>query len=412
MSSKPLELTASSAAAAASSPVISTMVIGPAANAAPAAAAAADAAVDAKASEPAAPARKRGGPARKVALLILFSIFALLAWYVASDRMAPYSSVGSVNAAITQVAPRVAGSVVEVAATDNQYVERGDLLFRLDPRPFDIAVRQAEANYAQVVQTVGAANLSLSAVEARLEQAQSALEYARGVTERNRQLLEKGLLTQVQADKSETDLLAAQTALQAAISDYDSAALKAGGDETSNPQLAGAAATLEQARLNQEFADITAPASGVITNLRLASGQYISAGTPALTFIASERPWVMADFREGQLLNVEAGDKVGVLFDARPGVIFEGKVQGVAWGIDPGRTIANGLPQNQSSSRWFEPSRSIPVHIELVGEDSWPANVRVGSKVSAVIYASGDNGPIAWIANGLHHIQSYFSYLY
>jgi len=408
MSSKPLELTAIPASAATSSPVTSTMVMGPAANAAPDSAAA----VDAKVAESPAPARKRGGAARKVALFILVAIFGLMAWYVASDRMAPYSSVGSVNAAITQVAPRVAGEVVDVAAADNQYVEKGDVLFRLDPRPFDIAVRQAEANYAQAVQTVGAANLSLSAVAARLEQAQSALEYARGVTDRNRQLLEKGLLTQVQADKSETDLLAAQTALQAATSDYDSAALKAGGDETSNPQLAGAAATLEQARLNQEFAAITAPASGVITNLRLASGQYISAGTPALTFIASERPWVMADFREGQLLNVEAGDKVGVLFDARPGVIFEGKVQGVAWGIDPGRTIANGLPQNQSSSRWFEPSRSIPVHIELVGEDSWPSNVRVGSKVSAVIYASGDNGPIAWIANGLHHIQSYFSYLY
>jgi multidrug resistance efflux pump len=355
---------------------------------------------------------RRGGGARKIALIILTILGGLLAWYVASDRLAPYSAVGSGNAAITQVAPRVAGEVVEVAAADNQYVEKGDVLFALDPRPFDIAVRQAEANYDQVVQTVGASNLSLSAQQAKVDQAQAALDFARTVTERNRQLLDRGLMTQVQADKSESDLLAAQSALQVAESDYESAIVKAGGTAASNPQVAAAAATLEQARLNREFATVTAPAAGVITNLRLATGQFINVGTPALTFIASERPWVMADLREGQLINVEPGDKVSIAFDARPGMVFVGHVQGVAWGIDPGRTIANGLPQNQSSSRWFEPARTIPVHIELDDSSEWPANVRVGSKVSVVIYSAGDNNPIAWIANGLLHVQSFFSYLY
>jgi len=360
----------------------------------------------------AAPAPKRAGSARKLALIILFGIGAMIAWYVITDRNAPYSAVGAVSASITQVAPRVAGEVVDVSAADNEFVEAGDLLFALDARPFEIAVRQAEANYNQVLQTVDASNLSLSGIEAKLGQAKATLAFALSVTERNRQLFEKGLVTQVQADKSESDLLSAETALQVAQAEYDSAILKAGSGTIANPQVMAAAATLDQARLNLEFANVTAPSAGVITNLRLGKGQYINAGTPALTFIASEQPWVMADFRESQLINVEPGDSVGIIFDGRPGSVFKGHVQGVAWGIDPGRTIANGLPQNQSSARWFEPARTIPVHIVLDDTEGWPANVRVGSKVSVVIYAAGEGNPIAWIANGLLHVQTFFSHLY
>ena len=355
---------------------------------------------------------KRGGGARGVALVILAGIAALICWYVITDRNAPYSAVGAVNASIAQVAPRVAGQVVSVDASDNQSVKQGDLLFGLDKRPFEIAVRQAEANYQQVLQTVGATNLSLPAVSAKLEQARASVDFALSIAERQRQMFANGLATQVQADKAESDLLAAQTALQVAQSDYDSALLRAGQGADSNPQVLAAAATLDQARLNLEFADVLAPSDGTITNLRLTEGQFINAGTPALTFISSARPWVMADFRESQLINVEPGDTVGIIFDGRPGAVFEGHVQGIASGIDPGRTMANGLPQNQSSARWFEPARTIPVHIELDGEEAWPANVRVGSKVSVVIYAAGEGNPIAWIANGLLHVQSFFSHLY
>jgi len=119
----------------------------------------------------------------------------------------------------------------------------------------------------------------------------------------------------------------------------------------------------------------------------------------------------MVDMRENQLANVQPGAEASILFDGQPGKIFKGRVQGIAWGIDPGRTSANGLPQNQSSTRWFEPARTMPVHIELVDGD-WPANVRVGSKVNVVVYAGGQSNPFAWIAGGLQHVHSYLSFLY
>ncbi|WP_273500041.1 HlyD family secretion protein [Paracoccus sphaerophysae] len=83
---------------------------------------------------------------------------------------------------------------------------------------------------------------------------------------------------------------------------------------------------------------MVAPHLGVVTNLTLSPGQFASAGTPALTFIDAEAAWITADLRENQLGNVDPGDPAIMLFEARPGELFEGRVQSVAWGIDPGRS--------------------------------------------------------------------------
>ena len=354
----------------------------------------------------------RGGAARKVAIGIVAIFGMIMSFHVLTDMMAPTSSSGSVAAFTAQVAPRVAGEVRQVYVQDNQRVKAGDPLLLIDPAPLDLTVRQAEANFAQVVQTVDASSASLISLQAKASQASASLDSIRSATDRTLTLLDRGLASQAQADAARADLSTAEATLEMAEADLTSAMLKAGVVGDLNPQVQLAQVQLEQAQLNRLFATVRAPADGVITNLKLATGQYINIGTPALTFIESERPWVMVDLRENQLANVDAGDEVRVMFDAAPGRTFAGRVQGIAWGIDPGRTSANGLPQNQATTRWFEPARTIPVHIELTEEEEWPANVRVGSKASALIYASGTGTPVAWLASGLQTAQSVLSYLY
>ncbi len=111
--------------------------------------------------------------------------------------------------------------------------------------------------------------------------------------------------------------------------------------------------------------------------------------------------------------SVAPGDPVHLLFDAVPGTIFTGRVQSVAWGIDPGRSIQGGLVVNKPTTRWFEPARRIPVRVELDGPmEDWPRQVRVGGKVHAVIFAGGTGNPIAWIARGIQRVRSWTSYLH
>ncbi|MHA6730384.1 HlyD family secretion protein [Devosia sp. A369] len=365
--------------------------------------------LESEADTPAAPAKDARGAAKKAAGLILFVTIACLGYHVASDRMAPSSSTGQVAAATAQIAPRVSGQVETIFATDNQFVSAGAPLFALDPRPYDLAVRTAEVNLEQARQAVAASDSSLAATLAQVEQARTSVSASQVSFNRTTELHSRGLISQANLDTARAQLESAGSSLAAAEAGYRSAEQGAGGIGDANVKVLAAQVQLEQSLLNREFAVVTAPSDGYVTNLKLSAGQYLNVGSPALTFISSERPWVMADFRENQLAHVEAGKDVALVFDGQPGQVLKGRVQGVAWGIDAGRTTANGLPQNQSSTRWFEPARSIPVRIEIV--DDVPANMRVGSKVNAMIYATGEN-PVAWLASGMQRIGALFSYLY
>jgi len=364
-------------------------------------------------SEPAVPIEpKRKSAAGKVGIVVLALLGGTLAWHVSTDLLVPSSSSGSVTALTALVAPRVAGQVNQVLVADNQIVAAGTALFTLDPAPFDLAVRQAEANLSQVTQTVGAGVISLASVEARVNQAQTTLDGTRGTTERTRNMFDRGLASQASMDTANSQLATALSGLASAQAELESAVIKAGAEGVLNPQIATAQVQLEQAQLNRSFASISAPVDGVVTNLKLAPGQYINAGTPALTFIESDSLWVVIDMRENQLVNLDVGDEARVLFDGVPGRSFPGRIRGIAWGIDPGRTAANGLPQNQAMARWFEPARTIPVYVELTGAEQWPDNVRVGSKASALVYAAGSNTPIAAGASFLQTVSTYMSFLY
>lgn len=354
-----------------------------------------------------------GRSAGKVALLVIVLLLALVALYAASDRMAPSSSRGIVSAHVVQIAPRVSGEVVEVAVADDAVVQAGDVLFRLDPRPFELAVGQAEANLAQAVQGVEASAASLIAAQAQVTQARAALDAARAEADRTFRLEERGIAATAQGDAARASVADAEARLQSAEANLESARSQLGPEGDDNPAIAAAQAALERAQYDLASATVTAPHYGVVTNVTLSEGQFVAAGNPALTFIDADAAWITVDLRENQLQDVEADDPVRLLFDAVPGEIFDGRVESVAWGINPGRSAQGGLVVNQPSNRWFEPARQIPVRVELEGGmEAWPRKARVGGKVHAVILADGASNPVAWLARGMQRMRSWATYLH
>ena len=351
-------------------------------------------------------------PAKKVALIVAVVLVVLMTWYVLTDRYAPYTSRGTVATWVTQIGPRVGGQVGEVFVHDNQFVRRGAPLFALDPRPFEVAVQQAEAALAQATQGIDASSAALAASQADVAQARVNLANTRLATARTLELEQHQLVSRADGDNARASVRTAEAQLQAALAGLRSAELQLGEGGADNPQIRQAQAQLEQAQLNLLYATVEAPRDGLVTNLQLAVGQYASAGAQVLTFVDSDGAWVVADMRENQLGNIRPGDRAGILFDAVPGTIFEGRVHSIAGAIDPGRTFSGGLLQNAPETRWFEPARRIPVRIELAPDQAWPEQVRSGAKVSVVVYTGGHGGPVGWIAALLHRIQAISSYLY
>lgn len=356
---------------------------------------------------------QRRNPAGKVAILVVLILIVFVVVYALSDRMAPSSSRGIVSAHVVQIAPRVSGDVTEVMIDDDAVVQAGDPLFSIDRRPFELAVKQAEARLATATQEVSASSASLVAAQAAVTQARTNLDSVRADADRTFRLEERGIASTAQGDVARAQVADADAQLQTAEANLRSARAQLGPEGRDNPAILAAEAQLEQAQYDLASTTVTAPHFGVVTNVTLSEGQYIGAGNPALTFIDAGAAWVTVDLRENQLQDVEPGDPAHLLFDAVPGRIFDGRVQSIAWGINPGRNMQGGLVVNQPSNRWFEPARRIPVRVELAGGmDDWPDRVRVGGKVHAVIFAGGTDNPISWIAGGLQWLRSWTSYLH
>lgn len=352
-------------------------------------------------------------PAKTIAVGVVVLLIVLAITYALSDRLAPSSSRGFVSAHVVQVAPRVSGDITEVMVQDDAVVQAGDPLFAIDSRPFELAVQQAEANLASTVQGIDASAASLVAAQAGVTQARTNLDTARTDADRTLRLEKRGIVPVAKGDAARAKVADARAQLRTAEANLASARKQLGPKGADNPSIMAAQAQLESAQYDLASTVVRAPHFGVVTNMTLAKGQFINAGNPALTFIDAEAAWITVDLRENQLQGIEAGDTAHLLFDARPGTIFEGRVQSIAWGINPGRNVQGGLVVNEANNRWFEPARRIPVRIELQGtQEDWPQQVRVGGKVHTVVFASGTGNPIALVARVFQRVRSWFSYLY
>lgn len=350
---------------------------------------------------------------RRIALLVVALLAVIVAWSVLADRYAPGTSRGAISAYVAQIGPRVPGRVTEVLVSDNAVVEPGTPLFSVDERPYEIAVERARVQLEQATQAIQASSAQLASAQAQVAKARAAAELANDAASRTRTLFERGIVAKARLDADENTANQANAALEAAEASAESARRQLGSTGIDNTQIRAAELALEQAQYDLVSTTVTAPRRGVVTNLRLTPGQFAAAGTPVMTFIDADAVWIVADLRENQLVNVDPGDPVTIAFDSDPGHIYRGTVESIAWGINPGRNEAGGLPVNAPSTQWFEPARRMPVRITVDGGiDGFPRKARLGGKASVVIHAEGTSNPVSLLVGLGQRIGSYLSALY
>jgi multidrug resistance efflux pump len=356
--------------------------------------------------EPAQPTKSRK-KARRIGLGLLVALVAAIAWYPLSDHNAPFASGGSVMGNVTQIAARVSGPVEELLVHDNSEVKAGDPLFRIDPTTFKMDVALAEAQLDLTSANITSASSTIPATAAKLRQTEVALQTALEAVERARQMHQRGLMTEAALSQAESNFQTAELNVAATKAELDRVTASAGALDDTNPNFRAAAAGLEKARFALESTLVTAPADGHVTNLALTNGQFVTAGTPVMTFVSGDRDTVIVDFRENQLVNIGPGDKAYVVFEAAPGRKFEATVDSIAWGISAGRTSNGGLAQSTTDTRWFPPARKIPVRITIDDPSGLPDNVRVGSEAAALVLA--EDGVIAGLSQVMLSLSSFMS---
>ena len=343
-------------------------------------------------------ASKPKDPVRRVTLIVLLVTVALLAWYLRSDRVTPFTSQARVHALVVPIAPEVSGIVTSVNVGSNQVVKAGDILFQLETDSYDLALKNAQAVLETARQSSGASESTVEAAKAAVDAAQAALVRSRQDAVRMRNIRDEdpGAISERRVESAEASLAVSQSQLEAAQADLEKARRALGETGDNNSQVQQALAALDQAELNLERTRVRAPSDGVVTDVRVDKGNFAGAGMAQMTFISTSDVWVQADYTENNLGHLEEGDPVEMVFDVLPGQRIEGTVRNIGYGVNVDKAPLGKLPTIQNDSDWLRSAQRFPVVISFSIPDSDLRLLKVGSQVSVVAY-TGEH----WLMNPL-----------
>lgn len=300
-------------------------------------------------------------------------------WRVASRQVSTDDAY--IGAQVVQVAPRVGGRVNSVAVWEGQQVKRGDVLFRLDAEPYELAVDAARARLLQAREAATSGVAAVAAAHAEtLAQAQLA-QNASALATRDDALVARGFLSPQAGDTARSAARAAQQSTAAAAAHERQARAAAGAAGDQNAGVRAAEATLAQARLDLAHTVVRAPADGRIAQLSLRPGALLEADVPQFALIENARYWVDANFKETDLASIRAGQRARVNIDMLPGRSFAGTVAAIGAGAGSAFSL---LPPENASGNWVKVTQRVPVRILLddLDADTLPA---VGASATATV---------------------------
>ena len=344
---------------------------------------------------------------------VVFLLAALIfVWYIYSDRLTPYTSLGRITEIIVPITPRVSGYLIDVKVRLNSAVKTNELLFQIDTTQYALEVKKAEANLENVAQQLGAQSASVKAAASSVGVAKAQLDRAQRNYNRAQRIIKKnpGALSQSDIDRVETSLNQAQENLANAEANLLAAKKQLGVTGANNPQLRMAINGLNNAQLQMDWTRIYAPADGYIESFNLDVGYFCAAGKPIATLVTKEDLWIQANFKENNLSHMKPGDKVEFILDIAPGKIFTGTVRSIGFGVESdNRSNPGQLPRVKSKSSWLQDPQRFPVLIDL-DKDEAVLLSRAGGQADVVVY-TGRHPFLNTLAHFRIWVNSWLSYI-
>lgn len=327
--------------------------------------------------------------------LVAFGV--LFVYFVVADTYMPMTPQARVMRPVVRVAPEVSGRVGAVAVTNNQRVERGDVLFSLEREPFALALREARLAREAAERDNDLIEADLAGARADLEAARAAAEELAGERRRAESLLARRGISRQRVDGIVAEERQARASVDAARARVRRLEVKLGDGGSANLRLRQANNAVDRAELDLAHTRVRAERDGVVSNLQLREGDYVTRGQPALALVG-ERLDLVADLREKSLRHVREGEPARVVFDALPGRVFEARVASRDAGVRAGQPVADGrLTDIPTTDRWVRDAQRVRLHLEL---PSPPATLPV-SGARATVQLLPEANPLAALFGGL-----------
>jgi multidrug efflux system membrane fusion protein len=377
---------------------------------------------------------------------VIAAVLSLLLVIFETNRH-PRTDDASVRANFIEIAPEVSGKLVQLPVKDNAYVKKGDLLFVIDPRPYEYALQQAlsdqealeqqivdakrriaaqnsaaEAAVADVhntrtgIKTAGSsvdvAKATVSRAQATVAASDAQLKLATNNLHRIEPLLQKQYVTVEQIDQANTAVRVAQgnydeaqaalvqaqaQQMQAILHQEQADAVASESQaklgqaihtidtiETLKSERPGKAARVDSARLDLERCRVVSPFDAYVTNLNISVGAYAHPGSAMFTLIDTRVWYVIANYRESKLKNIHIGTHVDVYLMGHPDRKFSGLVESIGYGVFPeDGSVSEGLPNIERTLNWVHLSSRFPVRVRV--QDPDPVLFRIGATAVTVV---------------------------
>lgn len=285
---------------------------------------------------------------------------------------------------IVEIAPRVPAParVVEVPVAPNKPLKKGDVLFRLDARPYEYEVQRSTAAVAAAEQSVPQLKAQLAAAEAAVERIDAERKLAQITLDRNLGIQNRnaGAISQQEVDESREQVAASEAGLRESQAQVEAA--RAGLD-LSDQTIAQANAELAAARLNLEETTVTAPADGFVTVMELRPGFVVAPGQAVMSFVSAPEGVVGATFAQEYAAGIKPGDEAEICLDVYPGKTLRGKVETVIRATGEGQLAVTGMLPTTSQKA---AAARIPVKIILSEEDQQRYAIPAGASGAAAVY--------------------------
>ena len=333
---------------------------------------------------------KTSNPQRITRMLFTGAVVLLavvVAWllYVRSVED-PWTRDGLVQAEVVKIAPQVSGPLLKVAVRDNQAVRKGDLLFQIDPTPFQLKVQAAQEQLNEARQNVKSLKAEVATAQSLIDQRKAEVKLAE--TERDRILLaaKTKAVSKVRVDVAVEQVVVKQAMVSSARASLDEAQQNLA---LGYVKIKSAEVSREQEKLKLSWTSIYAPSDGYVTNLQIDEGSYATAGTPMLAYVDTTSLRVDAYFKETHLGQIKPGNRAIVTLLSYPDKPVEGVVDSIGWAIAPPDIAQTEgvdylVPQISPTFEWIRLAQRVPVRIHLleVPED---VKLRVGTTASVQV---------------------------
>ena len=327
--------------------------------------------------------RKADGGRNWTRTVLLLIVPALLVLGGAYMWLTSGGSVSTDDAQVRQdivsVSPQVNGQIVQTFVRNGARVKRGDLLFRIDPQPYRVALEQAEAALAAARLQTTVLKTQAAGTGGDITGAQANLAIKRNALGRQQALLRQGFTTKADYEDALNEVRSAETQLaDARARAANASAAVAPGEQ---PQVAQAQAAVDKAKLDLSRTDVRAPMDGVIENAdKLQVGQMAVLGVGMVSLVHSTNAWVEANFKEKDVGRMVPGQKATVQVDAYGGEKFSAHVESIGAGTGSQFSL---LPSQNANGNWVKVTQRVPVRIAFDGHPDKPmiAGLSVNAKV-------------------------------